>query len=131
MNYTKLTEIKFVRFLLTGGLNTGITYGLYLILLNFFAYTLSYSISYVCGILLAFILSRYFVFKEHQGLKSIIFFPLVYIAQYFFGLLVVWIWVRFLLLPESLAPLAAVILSLPLTYTLSKLVFIKNKQPTL
>jgi putative flippase GtrA len=131
VNYTKLTEIKFVRFLLTGGLNTGITYGLYLILLNFFAYTLSYSISYVCGILLAFILSRYFVFKEHQGLKSIIFFPLVYIAQYFFGLLVVWIWVRFLLLPESLAPLAAVILSLPLTYTLSKLVFIKNKQPTL
>jgi putative flippase GtrA len=131
VNYTKLTEIKFVRFLLTGGLNTGITYGLYLILLNFYAYTLSYSISYVCGILLAFILSRYFVFKEHQGLKSIIFFPLVYIAQYFFGLLVVWIWVRFLLLPASLAPLAAVILSLPLTYTLSKFVFIKNKQPTL
>jgi putative flippase GtrA len=127
VNLKKLTEIKFLRFLLTGGLNTAVTYTLYLILLNFFAYTTSYSISYVCGILLAFLLSRYVVFKEHQGLKSVIFFPLIYLAQYLFGLLVVWFWVRILFLPEFLAPLAAIILSLPLTYTLSKLVFIKPK----
>lgn len=128
MNLKKLTEIKFFRFLLTGGLNTAATYALYLILLNFFVYTTSYSISYVCGILLAFLLSRYVVFKEHQGLKSVIFFPLIYLAQYLFGLLVVWFWVKILFMPEFLAPLSAIILSLPLTYTLSKLVFVKSKQ---
>lgn len=128
MNLKKLTEIKFFRFLLTGGLNTAATYALYLILLNFFVYTTSYSISYVCGILLAFLLSRYVVFKEHQGLRSVIFFPLIYLAQYLFGLLVVWFWVKILFMPEFLAPLSAIILSLPLTYTLSKLVFIKSKQ---
>jgi len=131
VNYKRLLEIKFFRFLLTGGLNTCVTYGLYLILLNFFTYTVSYSISYVCGILLAFLLSRYFVFKEHQGLKSVLFFPLVYVAQYLFGLLIVWIWVSVLRLPESLAPLTAVALSLPLTYTLSKFVFTKQKQQKL
>jgi putative flippase GtrA len=128
VNLKKLTEIKFFRFLLTGGLNTAATYALYLILLNFFVYTTSYSISYVCGILLAFLLSRYVVFKEHQGLRSVIFFPLIYLAQYLFGLLVVWFWVKILFMPEFLAPLSAIILSLPLTYTLSKLVFIKSKQ---
>ncbi len=128
VNLKKLSEIKFFRFLLTGGFNTAVTYGLYLILLNFFAYTTSYSISYLCGILLAFLLSRYVVFKEHQGIKSVVFFPLIYVAQYLFGLLVVWFWVRILSLPEFLAPLAAIVLSLPLTYTLSKLVFTKPKR---
>jgi putative flippase GtrA len=128
VNLKKLTEIKFFRFLLTGGFNTALTYALYLVLLDFFAYTTSYSISYICGLLLAFLLSRYVVFKEHQGLKSVVLFPLIYLAQYLFGLLVVWFWVRVLFLPEFLAPLAAIILSLPLTYSLSKLVFIRMKK---
>lgn len=126
MNLTKLLEIKFVRFLLTGGLNTGLTYILYLVLLNVLPYIWSYSISYVCGIFLAFMLSRFFVFKEHQGLKSALLFPFVYVAQYALGVLIVWLWVKKLLLPEYLAPLAAIALSLPLTYVLSKLVFVKG-----
>ena len=131
MNITKLIEIKFFRFLLTGGLNTGITYALYLIILNFFPYIWSYTISYVFGILMAFVLNRFFVFKEHQGLKSVLFFPFIYVAQYISGIFVVWFWVKKLMLPEPLAPLAAIILLLPLTYALTKLVFVKAKQNTL
>lgn len=123
-------ESKFFRFLLTGGLNTGITYALYLILLNFLPYIWSYSISYVCGIAFAFAMSRFFVFKEHQGLKSVLLFPLIYVAQYVLGIFVVWFWVKKLLLPEYLAPLAAIALSLPLTYVLTKLVFVKAKPTT-
>lgn len=123
---SNLMEIKFFRFLLTGGLNTGITYALYLVLLSVFPYTWAYSISYVCGIVFAFVMSRFFVFKEHQGIKSILFFPLVYVAQYVLGMFVVWFWVKQLSLPEYLAPLAAIILSLPLTYVLTKLVFVKS-----
>ncbi len=126
MNLTTLLEIKFFRFLLTGGLNTGLTYVLYLALLSFLPYMWSYSISYICGIVLAFVLSRFFVFKEHQGLKSALLFPLVYVAQYALGVLVVWLWVKKLQLPEYLAPLAAIALSLPMTYVLTKLVFVKR-----
>jgi putative flippase GtrA len=120
-------EIRFFRFLLTGGLNTGLTYVLYLILLSALPYIWSYSISYVCGIVQAFVLSRFFVFKEHQGVKSVLLFPLIYVVQYAVGILVVWFWVKKLLLPEYLAPLAAIALSLPLTYVLTKLVFVKAK----
>ncbi|WP_331852505.1 GtrA family protein [Pseudomonas fluorescens] len=126
MKISNLMKIKFFRFLLTGGLNTGITYALYLVLLSVFPYTWAYSISYVCGIVFAFVMSRFFVFKEHQGIKSILFFPLVYVAQYVLGMFVVWFWVKQLSLPEYLAPLAAIILSLPLTYVLTKLVFVKS-----
>lgn len=70
-------------------------------------------------------MSRFLVFKEHQGIKSILLFPLVYVAQYVLGMFVVWFWVKQLSLPEYLAPLAAIILSLPLTYVLTKLVFVK------
>jgi len=100
-------------------------------MLNFFPYIWSYSVSYVCGILMAFVLNRFFVFKEHQGLKSVLFFPFIYVAQYILGIFVVWFWVKKLMLPEFLAPLAAIILSLPLTYALTKLVFVKAKQNTL
>jgi len=129
MKLKKLLEIKFVRFLLTGGLNTALTYILYLVLLSFLPYIWSYSISYVCGIFLAFMLSRFFVFKEHQGLKSALLFPFVYLAQYILGVFVVWLWVTKLSLPEYLAPLAAIALTLPLTFVLSRLVFVKGKTP--
>lgn len=130
MNCTELMNLRFFRFLLTGGFNTGVTYVFYLVLLNFLPYMWSYSISYVCGIVLAFVLGRFFVFKEHRGLKSVLFFPFVYVAQYIFGMLVVWFWVNKLFFSQALAPLAAITLSLPLTYLLTKLVFVKSEKKT-
>lgn len=123
----QILEARFVRFLLTGGLNTAFTYAMYLLLLKFLPYLWSYSISYVCGILFAFLMSRFFVFKEQQGLKTVLFFPLIYLAQYLLGALIVWLWVKKLMLPVSIAPLVAIILSLPITFTLSKLVFVGRK----
>lgn len=128
MNYTKFIDVRFFRFLLTGGFNTGVTYVLYLVVLKFLPYMWSYSVSYICGIVLAFVLSRFFVFKEHRGMRSILFFPLVYVAQYLFGMLVIWFWVKNLQFSQELAPLAAIALSLPLTYFLTKMVFVKSEK---
>ncbi|MDG6399532.1 GtrA family protein [Pseudomonas quasicaspiana] len=122
----KILEARFVRFLLTGGLNTAITYAMYLLLLEFLPYLWSYSISYVCGILFAFVMSRFFVFKEHQGLKTVLFFPLIYLTQYLLGALIVWFWVKKLMLPATIAPLIAIIISLPITFILSKLAFVRR-----
>lgn len=127
MSPIKWQDIKFVRFLLTGGINTIATYGLYLTLLNFLPYIWSYSICYVSGIVLAFFLNRFFVFKEHQGLKTVLFLPMIYVAQYAIGILIVWLWVRTLELPVILAPLAATLILIPFTYALSKLIFVKPK----
>lgn len=117
---------NFAKFLIAGGLNTAITYGIYLILLMLIPYTASYTISYITGIVLAYLLNRFFVFKSHQGLKSIALLPLVYLAQYVVGILILWCWVEKLGFSDRLAPLAAIIITIPITYIFSRLVFSKS-----
>ncbi|KTC60986.1 GtrA family protein [Pseudomonas savastanoi] len=120
---SKFLKQDFARFLMSGGFNTALTYGIYLVLLMFVSYKISYTISYVTGILLAYILNRFFVFKSHQGLRSVILLPLIYAIQYCLSLVILWCWVEKLQFDERLAPLAAIALTLPVTFILSKLAF--------
>lgn len=124
MTYKKLMEINFFRFLMTGGMNTGLTYALYLLLLLVLPYVWSYTISYLCGIVLAFFLGRFVVFKSDRGVRSILYFPLVYVVQYFFGVFLLWILVAKLSFYPVLAPLVVVVLSLPVTYILTRWAFV-------
>jgi len=121
---TSAFKNRFIRFLCTGGLNTAVTYGIYLLLLQVVNYQISYTISYVTGVVFTFFLNRLFVFKTHQGLKSLVLFPLVYVLQYLFGVLILWVGVQHLNLDVKLGPLVVIVLSIPLTYLLSKFVFV-------
>lgn len=112
-----------MRFLLTGGINTAVTYVLYLLLLQILGYKASYTIAYVIGIAIAFLLNKRLVFKTHLGWKSVMLYPFVYLAQYLFGIMVLWLLVSQFGLMAELGPLAVVVLSIPLTYWLNKLAF--------
>ncbi|OPE60273.1 hypothetical protein BTW15_10720 [Pseudomonas syringae pv. tomato] len=125
---SKFLKQDFARFLMSGGFNTALTYGIYLVLLMFLSYKISYTISYVTGILLAYVLNRFFVFKSHQGLRSVVLLPLIYAIQYGLSLVILWCWVEKLQLDERLAPLAAIFLTLPVTFILSKFAF--SAKPT-
>ncbi|UZA70833.1 GtrA family protein [Pseudomonas viridiflava] len=125
---SKFLKQDFARFLMSGGFNTALTYGLYLVLLMFLSYNVSYTISYVTGILLAYTLNRFFVFKSHQGLRSVILLPLIYIVQYCLSLVILWCWVEKFQLDARLAPLVAIVLTLPVTFILSKLAFSAKKE---
>lgn len=115
---------RFLRFLISGGINTAATYATYLALLSIFEYRLAYSIAYVTGILLSYVFNRTFVFHTHRGWRSVLLFPFVYLAQYMVGLAIVWTWVGQLHLAQSLAPLVAILVTIPLTYFLSRYVFV-------
>ncbi|EGH99636.1 MULTISPECIES: GtrA family protein [Pseudomonas] len=125
---SKFLKQDFARFLMSGGFNTALTYGIYLVLLMFLSYKISYTISYATGILLAYVLNRFFVFKSHQGLRSVVLLPLIYAIQYGLSLVILWCWVEKLQLDERLAPLAAIFLTLPVTFILSKFAF--SAKPT-
>jgi putative flippase GtrA len=120
---SKLLKLDIARFLMSGGFNTALTYGMYLGLLTVLSYQVSYTISYVSGIVMAYVLNRFFVFKSHQGLKSALMMPLIYLVQYSLSLLILWLWVEKLQLDSRLAPLAAIVLTLPITFALSKIAF--------
>ena len=114
----------FARFLVSGAFNTLVTYLLYLLLLQFLSYRISYTISYAAGIVLAYELNRVFVFKAPRSLASIAATPLIYLLQYCVGLGVVSLWVEYLGLSARIAPLVAIALTVPLTFVLTRWVFL-------
>lgn len=116
-------NMYFIKFLLSGGLNTIVTYGIYLLLLRYLPYSTSYTISYITGIVIAYLMNRFFVFKSHRGLKSMVLLPLVYLIQYLLNLLIIWLWIEKIGLAIRLAPLAAIVITIPITYIISKIVF--------
>lgn len=113
----------FVRFLISGGVNTLGTYLLYLALLNWLPYWLSYAIAFVSGIALAYALNRYFVFGAPRSEKKAAMLPLVYLAQYLVGASIVYLWVDLLRLHAAVAPLASIAITVPLTYAASRWLF--------
>lgn len=123
VNQRSSTSGPFVRFLLSGAVNTGLTYLLYLFLLQWMGARLSYSIAFASGIALSYSLGRVFVFRQpaHAGRGR--YFPLIYLLQYLLGLLIVHAWVELLGWPPALAALASICLTVPLTFVLSRWVF--------
>ncbi|MGP1665394.1 MAG: GtrA family protein [Rhodanobacter sp.] len=118
-----ITASSFLRFLISGGLNTAVTYAVYLGLLGALGYKIAYTIAYVVGIVLAFVINRLFVFQTHRGWRSMVLFPFVYLAQYLVSLAILWAWVEQLHMSSKLAPLIAILITIPLTFVLSRWVF--------
>ena len=123
-----------IRFLVSGAATTIVTLGVYLLLLNVLPYALAYTVAFVIGIMLAYLLSSTFVFRAGPSARTFVLFPLVYLVQYLVGLAVVAIWVDFLKLPEEVAALAAVVVTLPITYLLARSLFLwrrtaSNRRP--
>ncbi|UST72968.1 MULTISPECIES: GtrA family protein [Pseudomonas] len=116
----------FGRFVLSGGFNTIATYALYLILLGFFSYQISYAVAYVSGVILAYYLNSKLVFKSNQGLRSVLLFPLVYVIQYIWNGFVLWVAVEKFGVNSEFALLVVILLFVPVSYFLSRKIFSAN-----
>ena len=114
---------SFVRFFASGGFNTLVTWLLYLVLLRKLSYQVSFSIAFACGIVLAYLMNRYLVFRQPGGRAGPLWVLLIYGGQYLANLGLVTVWVGWWGLPAALAPLFAVAVTLPFTYLLNRSVF--------
>ncbi|GAV12374.1 GtrA family protein [Paenibacillus sp. NAIST15-1] len=123
---TKYLNKEFIKFIFSGGVNTVATYLFYLLLLMFLNYSLSYTISYISGIFLSYYLNSIFVFDEKVSFRKFIKYPIVYLTQYILGIVLMYGLVEYLHLSVQIVPLVVIIVSLPITYLLSKLI-IKSK----
>ncbi|EFH9192606.1 GtrA family protein [Escherichia coli] len=115
----------FFKFIISGGLNTATTYIVYILLLMFVNYKISYTISYITGIIFSYYLNKNFVFKAKNSIKSFLIYPLVYLFQYLLGFLLTWVWVEILKANPIHAPIIVVLLSMPVTFLLSRIIFTK------
>jgi len=122
MNALRTLDRPFTRFLISGGINTALTYLIYLALVPFMAYTLAYSVSYVAGIVIAYVINTRFVFQARMQARSALLYPLVYVAQYAAGVVLLALLVEALGLDERIAPAAVIVLTIPLTFILSRVI---------
>lgn len=115
--------MAFPRFLIAGTLNTGLTYLLYLGLLLLMPYIWAYSLTYVVGIALGYMLNARWVFNKAASLRTATTYPLTYGFNYIFGVGMLWFLVEVINLPKEIAPLVVVALSVPIIYFLTKAIF--------
>ncbi len=119
--------MQFLRFLITGGINTALTYALYLLLLPLLGYLAAYSAAYVIGILVSYWLNSVFVFRQPMSWRSLARFPLVYVVQYLLTAALLWLFVDTLGVDERFALLAAIAVTVPVTFLAARLVIVAGR----
>ena len=120
----KFISSEFPRFILFGGVNSLVTYGIYLLLRLLLAYPVAYTGSYVSGIFISYLLYTRFVFKSDVRLSKALQYPIVYVAQYLLSVLGLLSLVEYLHISELGAPILVVVLTMPVTYFLSRFIII-------
>jgi len=110
----------FFRYLLAGALNSGITYLLYLAGLRVLPYRWAYTLAYVAGIGIAFVLSSWFVFRVPLRWHRFLQYPVVYVVQYALGYAVLYAAVELVGMEPWLGPVAVVAITVPVSFVLSR-----------
>jgi putative flippase GtrA len=125
---TSFTAYEPVRFLLTGGLNTIATYAAYLVLLPLIGYAAAYSLAYAGGIFLGYYLSARFVFRRPLRWRQAFQYPVVYAVQYALGITLTTAFIEGLRLHAEYVPAIVIVITVPLTFWLSRWVIKRDQQ---
>ena len=112
-----------LRYGAAGGVNTVATYALYLGLLRLVDYRVAYALAFVAGIGLSFLLLRHLVFARPGKRHSLAWLAASQLLQLGLGLAVVQAWVGWLRWPDTLAPLAAIAVCVPLMFLIQRWIF--------
>lgn len=115
---------SFMRFVAAGGVNTLVTYIVYLLLVRIVNYNVAYVACYLAGIGLSYWLNTTVVFKATPSFGKFFLYPIVYLIQFLLGDGVLNIFVGLLHFPKELGPIVVVIVTLPVTYLLSRTVLV-------
>jgi putative flippase GtrA len=125
-----LLQTEFALFIVVGLINTVGSQSAYGVMLLVTApYLIAYAISYFVGMTISYTLNSLWVFKEPLSLKKALQYPLVYIVQLVASTVLMIILVDVLHFPKFFAPLVVVIITIPVTFVLSRFI-IKGKGST-
>lgn len=116
----RASSSAFVRFLLVGAANTGLTWAVYLALVPVLPYLAAYSAAYVLGIVIGYLLNAAFVFRVPLSWRGLAAMPLVYVAQFVIGSAVLWLVVEEGRIDRRVALAVSLAVSVPLTFLLSR-----------
>ena len=114
------------KFVIAGGINTFISYIVYLILIHFTTYKIAYTIAFMFGIMISYLLNLLYVFEKKHSLKKIVRYGFIYLFQYVFGFFLLTFLVCFIKINQMIAPILVTISSIPITYLLTQRVLTRE-----
>ncbi len=118
------THAEILKFIIVGGINTLNYYVVYLLLLKLLH--IEYMISHITGFIVAFVISYYlncyFVYRVKPTWRKFISFPITQIVNVSLQTVLLYVFVSWLNLPAEIAPFAGLIITIPITFVLSKLI---------
>lgn len=118
---------RWLRFVVGGGINTGFSYLLYLLASLILSYQVAFFIAYIAGIFFSYWFNARFVFHVPLSWKSLLSYPLVYVVQYVISALLLGSAVEWLGIDKRIAPLVITLITLPITYVMSKFLLASRK----
>ena len=120
---------QFFYFVIGGVINTALTYLFYIGLINIFDYRISYTISYIFGIIISYIFNSKIVFNVNIRFITFVFYPLVYVAQIVLAFFVMDFLVRQLSINIYVAPLINSSILMPITFFLGRYILSGFRAP--
>ncbi|MEI5826726.1 flippase GtxA [Staphylococcus aureus] len=116
------THAEILKFIIVGGINTLNYYVVYLLLLKLFH--IEYMISHITGFIVAFVISYYlncyFVYRVKPTWRKFISFPITQLVNASLQTVLLYVFVSWLNLPAEIAPFAVLVITIPITFVLSK-----------
>ncbi|WP_211655943.1 GtrA family protein [Planococcus alpniumensis] len=120
MNLKRLNT-EFTRFVFVGVVNTLSYYSIYLFLHNVldWVYMLSHIIGFLISLNISFFLNTYVTYRVKPTLRKYLYFPLTQVVNMSVSTFLIFIFVEFLHINSNIAPFAAVIFTIPVTFVVS------------
>ncbi|HDC5315343.1 TPA: flippase GtxA [Staphylococcus aureus] len=116
------THAEILKFIIVGGINTLNYYVVYLLLLKLFH--IEYMISHITGFIVAFVISYYlncyFVYRVKPTWRKFISFPITQLVNASLQTVLLYVFVSWLNLPAEIASFAGLVITIPITFVLSK-----------
>jgi putative flippase GtrA len=109
-----------LRFLIAGGANTVLTYLIYIVLLYVVSYPMAFTITFIIGVIIAFIFNSFYVFRAPLAWSKFLQYPIIYALQYVVGLALLALVIEYIGFDKRIAPIFNVILLTPVTFVLNK-----------
>lgn len=117
---------QILRFAITGTLSTLLMFCIYVSIYQVVNYQYAYLISYSISVIALYFMNLKFVFYKHASLRSFIKFPLIYLFQYLVGAASLEFIVK-LGFSKTFAPILVVIILIPVTFLLNRIVFMRDR----
>lgn len=118
---------ELARFLLAGAINTAIGYGVYLLATPAMGMHPAYALAYAVGIVSAYLLNSRFVFRRPLSKVTAARYPLVYLAQYLAGAVVLQILTQRVSMDSRWAGLLAIAASVPVSFFANRMVLASRR----